>query len=352
MTASTPNYPSNCWYVAATSDEIGREPLGRRLLDRSVVLYRLRSGAVVALEDRCAHRAFPLSAGRLDDDLLVCGYHGFTYDASGTCVRVPSQPNVPAGVCVRAFPVREEPPFVWIWLGRPAASSLSAPPTLPWLSDDGWATFSINRHVAANYMLLHEHYLDLTYAVVVHPEAFPPGVERLPPLDDVEISETSVSFRREFEPAPPADWEAEATGLNRDGEYRRREYGAFVSPALHVGRWEIHAEDARYELVRVQAFTPESPDRTHLFLQAARNYATDSSLVTRHLEAMLEEHAVRGAELVEAVQARAGYAGWTRGVHINADAAALEARRIVDTMLAREAGRSAVRPGFSRLVRR
>ena len=26
------NYPLNCWYVAATSDEVGRKLLGRRLL--------------------------------------------------------------------------------------------------------------------------------------------------------------------------------------------------------------------------------------------------------------------------------------------------------------------------------
>src|SRR5438093_7561813 len=104
----TPNYPRNCWYVAATSDEVGRTPLGRRLLDRDVVLYRLKSGAPVALADRCAHRAMPLSTGRLDGDRIVCGYHGFTYDPTGQCVCIPSQPNVPAGTSVGAYPVREQ----------------------------------------------------------------------------------------------------------------------------------------------------------------------------------------------------------------------------------------------------
>src|SRR5215210_9435179 len=98
------NFPLNCWYVAATSDEVDRSLLGRRLLDRAVVLYRLESGAVVALDDRCAHRAFPLSAGRLAGDEVVCGYHGFAYDSAGACVRIPSQDSVPAGVCVTAFP--------------------------------------------------------------------------------------------------------------------------------------------------------------------------------------------------------------------------------------------------------
>src|SRR6266516_2698932 len=90
-------YPLNCWYVAAISQEVGRQLLGRRLVGEQV----------------------------------VCGYHGFTYAPSGECVRVPSQTNVPYGTRVRAFPVQEEPPFVWIWLGDPARAAELPPPTLP-----------------------------------------------------------------------------------------------------------------------------------------------------------------------------------------------------------------------------
>ena len=42
-------YPLNCWYVAATSDEVGRKLLGRRLLGEDVLLYRQEAGPVVAL---------------------------------------------------------------------------------------------------------------------------------------------------------------------------------------------------------------------------------------------------------------------------------------------------------------
>ena len=33
-------HPRNCWYMLATSEEVGREPLGRRALDIGVVLFR------------------------------------------------------------------------------------------------------------------------------------------------------------------------------------------------------------------------------------------------------------------------------------------------------------------------
>src|SRR5256885_15899157 len=103
----TPNYPLGCWYVAATSDEVGSGLMGRKLLDRPVVLYRLASGEVVALEDRCAHRGYPLSKGRMEGDLLVCGYHGLRYDTARACVGVPSPPKGPYRACVDAYPGRE-----------------------------------------------------------------------------------------------------------------------------------------------------------------------------------------------------------------------------------------------------
>src|SRR5229473_613742 len=48
-----------------------------------LVFWRDREGKVVALEDRCCHRAAPLSKGRLESDRLRCMYHGLLFDTSG-----------------------------------------------------------------------------------------------------------------------------------------------------------------------------------------------------------------------------------------------------------------------------
>jgi vanillate O-demethylase monooxygenase subunit len=137
-------HPRNCWYAVATSEEVGREPLGRRVLGTGVVLFRTTDGTAVALEDRCAHRPYPLSLGRVDGDRIVSGYTGFTYDARGFCVHVPTQSEIPVGARVRAFPLHEDGVFVWVWLGEPAMAGLRRPPATPWLSDPGWATSAPN----------------------------------------------------------------------------------------------------------------------------------------------------------------------------------------------------------------
>ena len=53
------NYPFNCWWAAAATDEVSRKPLSRWLLEQRVVLFRTAAGDPVALADRCAHRWAP-----------------------------------------------------------------------------------------------------------------------------------------------------------------------------------------------------------------------------------------------------------------------------------------------------
>src|SRR3954467_14827255 len=120
--------PADCSYALAPSTAAGRNPLPLRALDAPVVLYRTAAGHAVALEDRCAHRAFPLSAGTLDGDVVRCGLCGFGYAADGRCVSVPSQPRVPLGAHVPAYPVRESDGLVWVWLGGAGRARAAAGP--------------------------------------------------------------------------------------------------------------------------------------------------------------------------------------------------------------------------------
>lgn len=77
------NYLRNCWYLAAWSHEAAPgQVLARTLLDIPVTLFRDASGRPAAILDRCPHRFAPLSAGHLDEGVLVCGYHGLGFSAS------------------------------------------------------------------------------------------------------------------------------------------------------------------------------------------------------------------------------------------------------------------------------
>jgi vanillate O-demethylase monooxygenase subunit len=83
------NYPLQHWRIAASGAEIGGQRLlTRRILDMPILFYRRADGGVVALEDRCPHRGTPLSLGWLEDDQVVCGYHGLRFADNGACLRI------------------------------------------------------------------------------------------------------------------------------------------------------------------------------------------------------------------------------------------------------------------------
>lgn len=340
------NYPTKLWYVGATSAELATEPLTRRILDHDIVFWRGADGTAYALADRCAHRGFPLSDGFVDGNRLICGYHGCAYLGDGRCDHVTTQHSIPSGMSVRAYPVTEQAPFVWIWVGTPSYAAAARPPTFPWLSGNAWTSFERNWRVSANYLMIHEHLLDFSYAPVVHGNDLPAGVDKIPPASAVEVTETTVSYRRTLPPAPLTDWEQDATGLDPGREYWRSESGLFASPALHVQKWEITSDGDVLSNIRTHALTPETSTTTHIFQQASRNYALTDGTVTSRLRTFVDSIAERDTTILERVAEHSGYGGWRSGVEFQADAAALRARRVVRVMLDQEAGRAPIRPGW------
>ncbi|HET7476100.1 MAG TPA: aromatic ring-hydroxylating dioxygenase subunit alpha [Dermatophilaceae bacterium] len=330
-------YPTNAWYAVATSDEVGRTPLARRAVDLPVVLWRLESGRAVALEDRDAHRPYPLSLGRVAGDTIVSGYSGFAYGQDGTCVFVPTQPQVPFGAKVRAFPTREQHGLVWVWPGDPGWSGLRPPPPTPWLADPAWATFGDAWLTRANVLLLHENFADITHVAVVDPYISPPVLNATPPPLEVEVAETTVAFHRDYPPARLAPWHAEVLGLDPELEHRQREEGAFVAPGLWVDRWDVTAGEATHAFRFTHAVTPVSSNQTRHIWRVSRNFAPDEA-TTQRLRPIFSDYYRTVRDILETMQTVVDTDGQRTEVSVASDAAALQVRKIIGRLVADERG--------------
>jgi phenylpropionate dioxygenase-like ring-hydroxylating dioxygenase large terminal subunit len=112
----------NDWHPVIQAESLKPGQLMQvRLLKENVVLWRVGE-KVVAWEDLCPHRGTPLSMGRVENDTLVCGYHGWTYDAAGQCVRFPAHPRQVAPRHVRVnkvYQVQERYGLLWVCMGNP-----------------------------------------------------------------------------------------------------------------------------------------------------------------------------------------------------------------------------------------
>ena len=121
------------WYPVLPVSRLADGPQPFTLLGERLVLWTDAAGQPAALADRCCHRTAQLSKGWVGEQGLVCGYHGWTFDGQGRCVRIPQSEGrqVPASACVPAYACSERYGYVWVCLDEP----LDAIPEFPEAQD-------------------------------------------------------------------------------------------------------------------------------------------------------------------------------------------------------------------------
>jgi len=335
------NYPRNQWWVAATSDEITRDPKQRWILDYPVCLYRKQDGGVVALDDRCQHRWAPLSKGWLEGDDIICGYHGFRYCPEGSCVKVPTQNTQPARARVKSYPVMERAPLVWIWTGDPALSEGTSPPEIPWLNQPEWRGSHGYMKIAANYMLLKENVLDLTHFGYVHRKTFKIFDWNRAP--EVTVEGNQVEFKLDFPPTPLAPVFQDITGFG-SRPIARVNWGRYLSPALqHAGQDFTDPSPAIGARANVSfrvlhATTPVDPTHMHYFWFFAFDLPLTEEQITSVVAITLKGFA-EDDEMISAVQdiiSRDPRGPDYPEVMVATDRAAVQARRLLQKQMASE----------------
>jgi phenylpropionate dioxygenase-like ring-hydroxylating dioxygenase large terminal subunit len=101
-----------------------------RVLGQDLVLFRDARGAWGLLDRSCPHRGADLSFGRHEGDGLRCPFHGWKFDAYGTCLETPAEPKgskLCERVRQRSYPVLEKCGVLFGWFGPEG----SAPPSFP-----------------------------------------------------------------------------------------------------------------------------------------------------------------------------------------------------------------------------
>ncbi|NJC71380.1 aromatic ring-hydroxylating dioxygenase subunit alpha [Planosporangium thailandense] len=328
----------NAWYVIAWSEEITREPMKRTVLGQDVVLYRKEDGTPVALADRCAHRAYPLSAGRVIGDNIQCGYHGFEYDCEGVCVRVPAQDRIPARALVQKFPLVESHRWVWIWLGDADKAAATPVPDTHWMTDTDWDRVTHTRLFRCNANLLHDNLLDLTHEAFIHTSSIGDDAVYTNGVT-VEVDGNVISVDRFMPNCHPSPLFEKATGIVPPCD--RWHTTEFQAPSVHI----IHAgvvepggrrEDG-YRLEVLNAITPQTEDTSWYFYAFCRNFAVGdekiNDLLRENLGGVLTED---DDALALQQHGIANRPATLPDVLIAQDAGVAKARRVMARLLAEE----------------
>lgn len=113
------------WYPVMPLGHLSGGPKPFRLLGVDIVLWLAEGKIPVALADRCCHRTAKLSRGYCERNRLICGYHGWEYDATGRVIRVPqsgAEEDRPTRMTVPSYRAEARYGYAWVALDEPVAA--------------------------------------------------------------------------------------------------------------------------------------------------------------------------------------------------------------------------------------
>lgn len=199
------NFQRNCWYVAADSGEVGRQPITRTIAEFRILMFRREDGVVTAMSGICPHRFAPLERGTLNGDTLTCKYHGLVFGADGRCIHNPHGGRASPRMHLASYPVVERYGFVWVWPGKAEASrSASIPDLSRFENSPGRRTVHSYLYTNYRYDILVDNLLDLSHADYLHKGSFSSGAAERTDLVVRESGDEVIVERTGYgAPAPP-----------------------------------------------------------------------------------------------------------------------------------------------------
>ena len=203
------------WYpVVPVRDLHTDRPNKATLLGRDFCIWQ-SDGNWLAFADSCPHRLIPLSEGRIENNKLQCAYHGWEFNDSGSCVKIPQlgteSRSSPAllnqRACASTFPLRVIQDLVWIFPSNDAVAAQLIQPALIDELDDSRnvdATDMYTRDLPYSWDVLVENLCDPTHVSFAH-HSFMNGADRYADNQELNlriINETSTGFHADKEPPP------------------------------------------------------------------------------------------------------------------------------------------------------
>jgi phthalate 4,5-dioxygenase oxygenase subunit len=169
------------WLPAMLSTELPEPdcaPVRLRLLGEDLVAFRTTSGKPAVLDTWCPHRNANLFWGRNEEDGLRCVYHGWKFDAAGSCVDMPNEParsQFKEKIQQPAYQAVDAGGFIWVYMG--AENPAPPLPNFEWLNVPAEQRYVHKRFQDCNWLQNLEGEVDSSHAPFLHGSVGPNGIQ-------------------------------------------------------------------------------------------------------------------------------------------------------------------------------
>jgi nitrite reductase/ring-hydroxylating ferredoxin subunit len=166
------------WHPIALSAELPErdgDPIVRKLLGDTFVLFRDTAGRVGVMDEGCLHRGASMALGRVEEGGIRCIYHGWKFDVEGTLLETPNIPDERIKERLRgnAYPVREQSGLIWTYIGPKDKQ----PPFRRFAYDEVPDTHHtvVRVNIPSNYLQNWEGGTDSSHVSILHSNVTRPG---------------------------------------------------------------------------------------------------------------------------------------------------------------------------------
>ncbi len=168
--STLPPFPEGWYFVASRKVLLKKKIIQKTWMGEDIVAWCNDEGRVCVAVAICPHMGAdlsPSSGGMVRDGCLVCPFHGFEFDVSGTCVATPYAPP-PKATRLRVFETRDVLGMVFAWWGvdgRPPHWTLPEDPE----TGDDWTELGFRAlRFAGHPQETTENSVDLAHLRYVH----------------------------------------------------------------------------------------------------------------------------------------------------------------------------------------
>lgn len=252
----------NHWYPVLESHELRRKPLKAERLGQELVFWRDARHEVHAQQNRCPHLGASLSQGHIEDNCLVCPFHGFAFDSTGQCQRIPANGpggKIPPQLQLQTFATREAHGLIWIWYGDDPPGQQPVP-FFEELEHLHYGTLTDQWPVHISRAI--ENQLDSAHLPFVHHNTI--GRQLSPFIQGPYVEADKAGIRV---------WNFQH--LDADKQLSQQELKALVgdrAPGLHLrfpGVWRLKIAEGFYQFI---AFVPVNETTTYYYLRHYRSW--------------------------------------------------------------------------------
>jgi phenylpropionate dioxygenase-like ring-hydroxylating dioxygenase large terminal subunit len=165
-------YPRG-WFQVAYSREVDTgDVVGLHYFGRRLICYRGDSGTPYVLDAYCPHLGADIAVGgTVAEDCIVCPFHGWRFDGSGSNIEIPYAKTVNRTARLRAWPTVERAGAIFVWYSADATEPEWELPKIP-ESDDAAFTFhapeSARWRFRSHPQEVFENTVDIAHFATVH----------------------------------------------------------------------------------------------------------------------------------------------------------------------------------------